>query len=270
MVKRDELTSGGADVPPAVPPKELDRLNGLPLEEFTKARNKLAGDLRSKGEREAADWVAGLAKPTTAAWAVNQVMRTQRKDARALLAAGERLRKAHEDAAAGTGSGRQLRDAAAAERAAVERLSGAARGLLNASGRGLSENILERVAQTLHAISADSETRPLARAGRLSRERQATGAGPLATAPATGTRRPGRASARRTNEARLRKVRERLQRAQRDARALRSARTRAARATSDAERALAGARDQMRLADRRVTEKEAEIEKLRRELERLQ
>jgi chromosome segregation ATPase len=266
--KRDEVSGAGADVPPAVPQKELDGLYGLPLEEFTNARNKLAGELRSSGEHEAADWVNALVKPTTAAWAVNQVMRTQRKDARALLGAGERLRKAHDDAATGNASAHDLRDAAAVERAAVGRLSRAARGLTDARGRGLSESILERVAETLHAISADHETRSLARIGRLSREQQATGTGGLVAT--SGKRRPSDARARHPSQTQVRKARERLERAQQEARALRSARSRAARATSDAELALARARDEMRSADRRVAEKETEVEELRRDLERLQ
>jgi hypothetical protein len=267
VAKREEITGTSPDVPGTVPEKEVDALYGLPLEEFTNARNELAGQLRSRGEREAADRVGALAKPTAAAWAVNQVMRTQRKDARALLEAGERLRKAHEDAAAGSAGARDLRDAADAERAAVGRLSRAAHGLTSASGRGLSESILERVTQTLHAISADIETRSLARAGRLSRERQATGAGALIAPPSRGRPRASRGT--RPTEAQVRKTRERLKRAQREARDLRSARTRAARATSNAERALASAREEMRLADRKVAEKETEIGELRRKLEQL-
>src|SRR5688500_10521615 len=104
MMKREEASGATPDIPETAPEEEVDALYGLPLEEFTKARNELAAELRSRGEREAADWVGALAKPTAAAWAVNQVMRTQRKDARALLAAGERLRKAHEDIAAGEAS----------------------------------------------------------------------------------------------------------------------------------------------------------------------
>lgn len=266
-MKREEVSGAVAGVPGPVPEKDVDALYGLPREEFTKARNELAGELRSRGEREAADWVGTLAKPTVAAWAVNQVMRTQRKDARALLVAGERLRKAHADAAAGNASAHELRDAALAERAAVERLSQAARGLTDASGRGLSENALDRVTQTLRAISADGETRSLAQVGRLSRERQTTGAGAFVAPP--GERRPSDTSTGRPAEALVRKARERLKRAEREASGLRSARTRAARATSGAEQALARAREGMRLADRRVADKETEIEDLRRKLEQL-
>jgi hypothetical protein len=267
MVKREAVTDATPEAPESVPEDELDALYGLPLEEFTKARNKLAGELRSNGEREAAEWVGALTKPTTAAWAVNQVMRTQRKDARALMDAGDRLRKAHEDAAAGKGDPQDLRDAADAERAAVGRLSQAARGLINSSGRGLSEGIIDRVVETLHAISADTDTRSLAHAGRLSRERRATGTEFFVGAPGKGRRRE--AGARRPSPAQVRKARERLQGAQREARELRSARSRAARATANAERALARARDDMRDAERKVADKESEIEELRRKLEEL-
>jgi hypothetical protein len=267
MVKREGVTGATPGAPKAVPEEEVDALYGLPLEEFTKARNELAGELRSKGAREAAQWVGALSKPTTAAWAVNQVMRTQRKDASALLDAGARLRRAHEDAAAGKGDPQDLRDAADAERAAVGRLSQAARGLIDSRGRGLSESIIDRVVETLHAISADSDARSLAHAGRLSRERQATGTGFFVGAPTRGRRRE--TGARRPSPAQVRKARERLQGAQREARELRSARSRAARATADAERALARAREDMREAERKVADKESQIEGLRRKLEEL-
>jgi N-methylhydantoinase A/oxoprolinase/acetone carboxylase beta subunit len=254
-------------VPAAVPENALDELYGLPLEEFTGARNRLAAELRSRGEREAAAWVAGLTKPSAAAWAVNQVMRTQRQDARDLLDAGGRLRKAHESiATGGAGAARALREAAEAERVAVGRLSNAARGLVNARGRGLSETILERVTQTLHAIAADSEVRSLAAVGRLSREPRSTPAfGPPVTR--VGRRQPASS---RPSEAELRKARKRLERAEREARELRGKRTRAARATADAERALERARKDERAADHKVANKEDEIEQLRRRLAALE
>jgi hypothetical protein len=267
MAKRNQVSATTSDAPGAVPDEEVDALYGLPLEEFTHARNELARRLRSKGQRKAADWVGALVKPTAAAWAVNQVMRTQRKDARALLDAGERLRKAHEEVAAGKASARDLRNASADERAAVERLSQAARGLTTASGRDLSESVLERVDETLHAISADSEARSLVESGRLLRERKASGTGMLVAT--TGEGGASEAKPRRPTETQLRKARERLQRAQREARELRSERTRASREIAGAEQALAQARESLRDADQKVAGKEAEIERLREELEQL-
>jgi hypothetical protein len=249
---------------------KIDELYGLPLEEFTKARSELARELRSRGERESAQSVDALRKPTTAAWAVNQVMRTQRADARTLLDAGKRLRKAHEDVARGKANAGDLRDAAEAERVAVRRLSNAARGLVNASGRGVSESILERVTQTLHALSTDSEARAQASVGRLSKERRPSGAGLFAAAGAgASAARPRAASRRGPSEAQVRQARERLRRAQQEAREARAARTRAARATSRAEQALVRAREGMRAADKRAADKEAAAEELRRKLDEL-
>jgi chromosome segregation ATPase len=248
--------------------KDVDVLYGLPLEQFTNARNELAAELRAKGDREAADSVKALVKPTRAAWAVNQVMRTQTKDARDLLDAGARLRKVHAGVTSGTASARDLRGAVESEREAVRRLTDAARGLMNTQGGELSESILERVTQTLHALSADSEVRSVADATRLSAERRVTSAGLLA-APASEGRSRKSASSARASAAGVRKARERLQRAQREARDLRSSRTRAARAVADVERALVRAREEMRKADQKVAEKETEVEELRRRLDEL-
>jgi hypothetical protein len=247
--------------------KDIDALYGLPYEQFTKARNDLAAELRSKGDTDDAARVRGLVKPSKAAWAVNQVMRTQPKDARALLAAGERLRKVHERVAGGKAGSGDMREAVEAEREIVGRLTDAARGLMSAEGRDLSESILERVTETLHALAADSDVRSVEDATRLSSERRLAAAGVL-SAPSPGKRSRG-ASSTRASAAGLRKARERLQRAQREARDLRSQRTKAARAVADAERALVSAREEMRKADQRATDKETEVEALKRRLDEL-
>ena len=61
--------------------QEVDRLFELPLEEFTAARNDLAGRLKSEGDAAAAEEVKRLTKPSVAAWTINQLSR-QRTDAR--------------------------------------------------------------------------------------------------------------------------------------------------------------------------------------------
>ena len=53
-------------------------LYGLPLDRFVAERAALAKSLRSEGQREQADQVAKRRKPSVAAWAVNQLVRTQR------------------------------------------------------------------------------------------------------------------------------------------------------------------------------------------------
>jgi hypothetical protein len=247
--------------------KDIDALYGLPFEQFTKARNELASQLRSKGDKAAADRVRELPKPTKAAWAVNQVMRTQTKDARALLAAGEGLREVHERVTAGKAGPADLKEAVEAEREVVGRLTDAARGLMSAEGRDLSESILERVTETLHALAVDSDVDSVEDATRLSSERRLAATAML-SAPQPATRSRGASSAR-ASAAGLQKARERLQRAQREARELRSSRTKAAHAAADAERALVRAREEMRNVDQKVADKETEVEELKRRLDEL-
>jgi hypothetical protein len=108
---------------------------------------------------------------------VNQVARSQPKAMRELARAGEGLRKAQEAVVSGKGSADKLRSASERERAAVQELMDAARGLLTGGGKGLSESTLEDVADTLRAAAVDDDTREAVLAGRLDRERRAAGLG---------------------------------------------------------------------------------------------
>jgi hypothetical protein len=93
-----------------------DRLYGLPLEEFTRSRDAAARELRKEGRREEAEQVKALRKPTAAAAAVNQLVRTHRAQVEAFLRAAATLRDAQ---VAGKGD---LAAAARAERAALDKL----------------------------------------------------------------------------------------------------------------------------------------------------
>ena len=74
---------------------EIDRLYGLPLDEFVPQRDAVAKKLRADGERDAAAVVKALRKPTAGAWALNQAVRRRSAETQELLGAGERLRAAH-------------------------------------------------------------------------------------------------------------------------------------------------------------------------------
>ena len=78
-----------------------EQLYGLPPGDFTRARDAHAKELRGDGERDAANAVKALRKPTVAAWALNQLTRRRKKDLAALLSAGENLRAAQEELLAG-------------------------------------------------------------------------------------------------------------------------------------------------------------------------
>jgi hypothetical protein len=156
--------------------EESDVLYGLPLDEFVPRRDGLVRELRAAGRREEAAAVAALRKPSVAAWAANQAIRSQAKAARELWAAGDALLAAHEDVLAGRGGGDALRAASARHRAALRALVAAAGGLLDARGRGMSATTLQRVEATLHAASLDRALlREAAAAGRLEREERRVG-----------------------------------------------------------------------------------------------
>ena len=171
----------------------MDELYGLPLDRFTPERNALARELRNAGERERGAEVAALRKPSVAAWAVNQLVRTQKSAIGELFEAGDGLRHAHDEVLAGRGDGGSLRVAVERERQAVESLIQSAGGLLSTDGHELSPTIIDRVADTLHAAALDDDARVQLRDGRLERELRHVGLGMAAAGatPATApTRRP--------------------------------------------------------------------------------
>ncbi len=152
--------------PVAEPVDELaGRLYGLPLEEFTRERDAAARELRKAKDRDTAAVVAKLPKPSQAAWAANTLAREQRGLVDDLLAAGERLRDAQDAAVAGRGAA-ALREAGAAERAAVDALVEAA-GDLKPGGRRPTAATLERLRTTLHAAASDDDVRQALDDGRL-------------------------------------------------------------------------------------------------------
>src|SRR5207248_2900099 len=116
--------------------REIDDLYGLPLEDFTAARNALAARLKRDGEGEAAASVKALRKPSVPAAVLNQLARREPELVAALLDAGKQLRAAQQRALAGGRGADELRRATAAEREAVRELAGAARRL---GGRKLTQ-----------------------------------------------------------------------------------------------------------------------------------
>jgi hypothetical protein len=168
-----------------------DELYGLPPGDFTRARDARAKELRSDGDRDAANAVKALRKPTVAAWALNQLSRQRGGDLDELLSAGEELRAAQEELLGG-GDRSAFQEVAARERELVARLTADTTRLASEAGeRGAG--LREKVAETLHAAALDEETAEELRAGRLVKEREAIGgfgaAAAAAAEPPAGARR---------------------------------------------------------------------------------
>jgi len=160
-------------------------LYGLKLDRFVPSRAALVKRLRGEKRREEAREVAALRKPSVAAWAVNQLVRTQRKALRALFEAGDDLARAQEQAAAGKGGGDAMRGAMHRQRDAVRELLEAAEGLLVSAGQGVSQATKERVGETLRAAANDEDARRQVAGGCLTRELRFVGVGIGGLAPSS-------------------------------------------------------------------------------------
>src|SRR5207248_1815225 len=136
----------------------IDRLYGLPREEFTPARDAASKELRAAGERDAAAEVKRLRKPSRLAWALNQVRRHDPEPVDELIAAGERLQEAQRQLVE-AGERGLLRDAAADERELVGKIADLAERELATSGHPANATAQGKLFSTLHAAAADPEER---------------------------------------------------------------------------------------------------------------
>jgi hypothetical protein len=259
---------------------EIDRLYGLPLEQFTPERDALAKRLRGDGDRDAATAVKKLRKPTVAAWALNQAKRHEPKRVAELIDAGAQLREAQQQLVAGGERG-LLRDASAQERRAAERVVALGEQQLAAAGHAANASAQSKLWSTVRAAAVNLEASELLKAGRLTRDYEVSDLGLGDAIPASAAKKQppqpkkpaADAAADRAADRRAQKIRRQLDRARaqhdtakdRAAQAhtrVRDARKEAARAASALERAEASAKqadDRVQAARSRVAELEDEL-----------
>ena len=238
------------------PPEVIDELYGVPFDEFTARRDARAKELRKEKRREEADAVKALRKPALAAWAIDQLVRSDRDAVDELLAAGAALRQARR--------GDALRDATHEERDAVERLAERAAAVLREAGKPVTGKTAAELRDTLHAATLDDDVRDLLDRGRLVEPRQAIGLGGLEGAappereppqkagkqPAPEKPRSGKADARKAKAA------EGAERRRREAAARKALR--------DAEAALRERERALRGAERDIDARERDLKKAER------
>ncbi|UKJ62709.1 hypothetical protein H1Q78_13250 [Cellulosimicrobium cellulans] len=150
----------------------VDGLFALPLEQFVVARTAAAKEIKASGDAVGAERVARLAKPTVAAWVVNQVARERPDDVAALVGLGDELRDATTDR-----DRARIRTLDRLRRERVERVVGELRDAGEVAGRAVSATALDRLAETLTAAVMDPDAGALVRAGRLSQALQHVGFG---------------------------------------------------------------------------------------------
>ena len=184
--------------------KRLDELYRDRPDGFVARRNELVKELRSAGDRDAAERVRKLRRPSVAAWLLNRAALEHPDELEAFAEASRELQEAQARALEGTD------EAAAAWRTAATREAEAAGAVLDSAraiaGDAATDGVLELVGETLRAASGDPDLRERVLRGRVERERSAATLGMPAVAPAAPPRdsrtakRRARAEARRELE----------------------------------------------------------------------
>jgi hypothetical protein len=147
-------------------------LYGLPPSEFVAARNARAKQARGDGDRELASEIQGLAKPTTAAWLVNQLSRRYADDLEPLLDLGRDLRSASASL-----DGEAMRKLGRRRNELISELLDLARRIGSANSYKLSEDVTDDMRRTLEASVSDSEVADDVAAGQLTRAVEYAGFG---------------------------------------------------------------------------------------------
>jgi chromosome segregation ATPase len=247
-----------------------EELYGLPPDEFTQVRNERAKELRSQ-DRALADRIRALAKPSTAAWKVNMLVRHHAQEVEQLLALGESLRQAQADL-----DGEQLRELTRQRRRLTAAVTAQARGLARELGVRVSESVAGQVEETLRAAMTDEGAARAVRTGQLVAALTSTGIGEVDVSEAVAVPEAVGSSPRRPSAKRARLTavpepggegRQKSAEEQERARARERAATEARQALADAEARLAGAEEELRRATDGVDDLHARTLQLQGELE---
>jgi hypothetical protein len=127
-------------------------LYALRPEEFVAARDARAAQARKAKDTAAAKRIAGLRRPTVAAWASNLFVRRRPEDAERLRVLGDTLREAHRTLDAAT-----LRQAAAEQHRMIAALVRETATLARDAGHPLTESAQRELEQIFHAVLGDPD-----------------------------------------------------------------------------------------------------------------
>jgi hypothetical protein len=208
-VREDNLAGEAVETSPVASEQRLDELYREHPEGFVAGRDRLVKDLRSAGDRDEADRVKRLRRPTAAAWLINRAALTSPARVRQFAEVSRQLEDAQGRALEGNEDGAAAwRAAAAHEREAAAAVVDVAERAAREAGHPPTERVLEQVGETLRAAAADPELRERVLSGRVERERSAATLGTPAAGPLP---RRGGKSAKRGDRAQARRELERLE-----------------------------------------------------------
>jgi hypothetical protein len=147
----------------------LDELYGADPAEFVAVRKQLSASLRAAGDKDGAKQLLAARRPSTSAWALNQVARREPRVVETLLDASRALYAAQ---TRGSNKPDVLRDAIRAHREAIDATADAALAVL---GGRANDKFRSEIVSTLRAVSTDEEAEEQLRTGRVVREASASG-----------------------------------------------------------------------------------------------
>ncbi|HEX7098327.1 MAG TPA: hypothetical protein VF377_03740 [Acidimicrobiia bacterium] len=143
-----------------IPPVATE-LYALPIGEFTAGRDRLVRQLGEEGKKEESAQVKRLRKPTTDAWALNQVARRNPELIDQLVQVHEELRRAGDPVALRRSSEKRIR--------LLEEITAAAASALVDAGHSAEGSVRDRIGRTLLAAAGDESTEQQLRRGILTK-----------------------------------------------------------------------------------------------------
>ncbi len=146
--------------------EDIDRLYGLPLGSFTRARDELATRLKQSGDVESATEIKRLRKPSLPAWAVNQLVRRSPEEMSRLVEIRSQMKAAK--------SADEVRHLTQSRHRLIAELVAQVEKVLTEAGHSMNAQTRQRIVQTLHAAGVEGDAHAIL-TGRLTRELSATG-----------------------------------------------------------------------------------------------
>ena len=162
-----------------------NELYALSPDDFIERRQQLVAEARQAKDRELANQIGKLRRPTRTAWLINLLARHEAEPLNALFELGAALQDAQQRMA-----GDELRQLSAERRKAVDALAQRAVELGREHGYNAPDGAVQEVGQTLQSALGDREIADVLRAGQLTQAVTYGGFGPTDLASALGASLP--------------------------------------------------------------------------------
>ena len=162
-----------------------DELYSGPPSVFIEHRDAAARAAKKDGDKELAQRITELRKPTVSAWLMNLLVRDDPGFADQVIALGEGLRDAERSL-----DGPALRELSSQRRALVRSLTARARKLAQPAGQRIGDSVTQELDATLTAALADAAVAREVTSGRLTAAREWSGFGSADTSTDTVSKTP--------------------------------------------------------------------------------